>query len=155
MNIEKVTGYRTYILMVLTIICTVAESLGVVPSGTWAKVTAVLVSLGIMAARAGSKNDAAHVMLNLAKWPSAPQDLPGAGVGGGDIVSSLGGIVEDYNRAKARLDQLKAVVAGISGDTNPVGVLNDPGPPQVFTDPPAQVAPAAPPATPPPREPAS
>lgn len=75
-DLSVVKGYRTYILMGANIICVGLESLGVIPEGTWIKITAVLVSLGIVTNRAGSKNDAAVVAQALAAVKQLP--LPGS-----------------------------------------------------------------------------
>jgi|GEM_PF-2816522 len=134
-DLSVVKGYRTYILMGANIICVGLESLGVIPEGTWIKITAVLVSLGIATNRVGSKNDAAAVKEALVAFsqPSAtvtpvplvtekeetgPEDAPDPI---GDIMATVEQIISAYKASQARMERLGKVMSGITGVIEPLG----------------------------------
>ena len=132
-DLSVVKGYRTYILMGANIICVGLESLGVIPEGTWVKITAVLVSLGIVTNRAGSKNDAAAVSEALAAFPqSSPTVTPVPLVTEkedtgpedaqdpiGDIMATVEQIISAYKASQARMERLGKVISGITGVIEP------------------------------------
>lgn len=135
-DLSMLKGYRTYLLMGANIVCVGLESLGVIPEGTWLKITAVLVSLGIVTNRAGSKNDAAAVTQALAAVNQLP--LPGGSVQGeegapetsppapeapsdpiGDFMATVEGIVAAYKDSQGKLEQLGKVISGVDEVINP------------------------------------
>ena len=143
-DLSVVKGYRTYILMGANIVCVGLESLGVIPEGTWIKITAILVSLGIVTNRAGSKNDAAAVAQALAavnqlsqtgshaQGEESDQDstVPVAGAPSdplGDLMAVLSNIVAEYKASQESLQQLGQVLSRISG------VITRPDQPRVPT----------------------
>jgi len=113
MDLSAFKGNRTYLLMLANMVCVILENFGIIPEGTWAKVTTVLVSLGLMATRAGSKNDAAKVEAALSSFSTG-----GLTPNSDNILASLGTVVEEYKTAKVRMDQLKAVMIGLSEEQN-------------------------------------
>ena len=130
MDLSMIKGYRTYILMGANIVCVGLESMGVIPQGTWLKITAVLVSLGIVTNRAGSKNDAAAVAQALAavnqvslpgssaqdkqeppETPSPAAETPPDPIG--DFMATVEGIVAAYKDSQGKLEQLGRVIRGV------------------------------------------